>query len=72
VLNAAMLSIHAIGQAYAKLAKTLPKSGVKQIDRFLSSDGAWLDDVMQRDTLRVTLACAETCSTSGGPLRFKI
>jgi hypothetical protein len=47
VLNAAMLSIHAIGQAYAKLAKTLPKSGVKQIDRFLSSDGAWLDDVME-------------------------
>jgi len=42
-----MLSIHAIGQAYARLAKTRPKSGVKQIDRFLSSSGGWLDDVMQ-------------------------
>ncbi|MCC6214173.1 MAG: IS4 family transposase, partial [Polyangiaceae bacterium] len=33
VLNAAMLSIHAIGQAYARLAGITPKAGVKQVDR---------------------------------------
>ncbi len=39
VLSAAVLSIHAIGQAYALLAGTQAKSGVKQIDRLLSNDG---------------------------------
>lgn len=29
VLHAAMLSIHAIGQAYAKVARITPKSGTK-------------------------------------------
>ncbi|WP_437570352.1 hypothetical protein [Sorangium sp. So ce542] len=33
VLNAAVLSIHAIGQAYANVAKITAKSGVKQVDR---------------------------------------
>ena len=37
VLTAAALSIHAIGQAYATLAKITAKSGVKQIDRLLSN-----------------------------------
>src|ERR1700737_2089352 len=39
VLHAAVLAVHAIGQAYAKVANIQPKSGVKQIDRFLSNDG---------------------------------
>src|SRR5208283_2370371 len=39
VLSAAVLSIHAIGQAYALLAGTQARSGVKQIDRLLSNDG---------------------------------
>lgn len=37
VLMAAVLSIHAIGQAYALLAGTKAKSGIKQIDRLLSN-----------------------------------
>ena len=32
VLNAAMLTIHAIGQAYAAMAHIEARSGVKQID----------------------------------------
>lgn len=43
VLDAAVLSIHAIGQAYAKLAKTTPKAGVKQVDRLLSNSGIKVD-----------------------------
>jgi len=39
VLDAAVLSIHAIGQAYAKLAKITAKAGVKQVDRLLSNSG---------------------------------
>jgi hypothetical protein len=39
VLHAAVLAIHAIGQAYAKVANITPKSGVKQVDRLLSNDG---------------------------------
>lgn len=39
VLNAAMLSIHAIGQAYAAMAHIEASSGVKQIDRLLSNVG---------------------------------
>lgn len=45
-LRAATLSVHAIGQAYAELAKTTAKSGVKQVDRLLSNDGVRLDEVM--------------------------
>jgi hypothetical protein len=37
VLQAATLSIHAIGQAYAALAEILPKHGIKQVDRLLSN-----------------------------------
>lgn len=39
VLTAAIVSIHAIGQAYAALAGIKAKSGVKQIDRLLSNAG---------------------------------
>jgi hypothetical protein len=39
VLHAAALAIHAIGQAYAKVAGIQPKSGVKQVDRLLSNSG---------------------------------
>jgi hypothetical protein len=48
VLNAAVLSIAAIGQAYARVANITPKSGVKQVDRMLSNDGLELSTVMQR------------------------
>jgi hypothetical protein len=48
VLNASVLSIHAIGQAYGHLAKITGKSGIKQIDRLLSNDGIVLEDVMSR------------------------
>src|SRR5271154_6013065 len=37
VLMAAVVSIHAIGQAYAAVAKITAKSGIKQIDRLLSN-----------------------------------
>ena len=39
VLHAAVLAIHAIGQAYARVAGIIPKNGVKQVDRLLSNDG---------------------------------
>jgi hypothetical protein len=39
VLGAAMVSIAAIGRAYAQLANVDSKSGVKQVDRLLSNDG---------------------------------
>lgn len=39
VLSAAVLSIHAIGHAYAVLGGTKAKSGIKQIDRLLSNPG---------------------------------
>lgn len=42
VLNAAMLTIHAIGQAYAAMAHIEARSGVKQIDRLLSNVGVAL------------------------------
>lgn len=38
-LNAAMLTIHAIGQAYAAMAHIEASSGVKQLDRLLSNVG---------------------------------
>jgi len=43
VLNAAMLTIHAIGQAYAAMAHIEASSGVKQVDRLLSNVGVDLD-----------------------------
>lgn len=46
VLNAAAISVHAIGQAYAQVAKITGKSGVKQVDRLLSNGGVELQAVM--------------------------
>lgn len=37
VLRTAMLSVHAIGEAYSEVAGTKPRFGVKQVDRFLSN-----------------------------------
>jgi hypothetical protein len=37
VLRAATLSVHAIGEGYAEVAKTKPRFGVKQVERFLSN-----------------------------------
>src|SRR5262249_35024595 len=37
VMRAGFLGIHAIGQAYSQLAATMPKHGVKQIDRLMSN-----------------------------------
>src|SRR5271154_6873915 len=48
VLSAGVLSIHAIGQAYARLAGIKAKSGVKQIDRLLSNDGVDLLALQKR------------------------
>jgi hypothetical protein len=48
VFHAAVLSVHAIGQAYAKVADIQPKSGTKQIDRTLSNGGIQVDVVMKR------------------------
>jgi hypothetical protein len=47
VLHAAVLAVHAIGQAYAKVANIRPKSGVKQIDRLLSNDGLVLSQILK-------------------------
>lgn len=46
VLTSAVLSLHAIGQAYARLAEITPKSGVKQVDRLIGNDGISLELVM--------------------------
>lgn len=46
VLSASVVSIHAIGQAYAHLAHITGKSGIKQVDRLLSNDGIVLEEVM--------------------------
>ena len=43
VLNAAMMTIHAIGQAYAAVAHIEARSGVKQLDRLLSNVGVALE-----------------------------
>lgn len=68
VLNAAMLTIHAIGQAYAAMAHIEARSGVKQIDRLLSNVGvalsalfpAWIRFVVgERAELTVALDWTE-------------
>ena len=43
VMNAAVLSLHAIGQAYARVAETSAKSGVKQMDRVVGNSGISVD-----------------------------
>lgn len=47
VLSAAILSLHAIGQAYARLAGIEPRSGVKQVDRLVSNEGIQLAQVLR-------------------------
>lgn len=46
VLNASVVSIGAIGRAYAQLAMIGSKSGVKQVDRLLSNEEVTLDELM--------------------------
>lgn len=46
ILHAAVLSVHAIGQAYAKVADITPKSGTKQIDRLLSNTAVGVEELM--------------------------
>lgn len=48
VLASAVLSIHAIGHAYALLAGTKAKSGIKQIDRLLSNGGIDIEAIQRR------------------------
>jgi Transposase DDE domain len=48
VLHAGALAIHAIGQAYARVAGITPKSGVKQVDRMLSNSGFDLRVVLKQ------------------------
>lgn len=45
VLQAAVLSVHAIGTAYAKLNRSQPKHGIKQIDRMLSNEDILVEDL---------------------------
>jgi hypothetical protein len=59
VLTSAVLSLHAIGQAYARLAEITPKSGVKQVDRLIGNDGISLDKVMALWTRHVVGNAAE-------------
>jgi hypothetical protein len=47
VLHAAVLAIHAIGHAYAKVANIQPKSGVKQVDRLLSNEGFVMAQILK-------------------------
>ncbi len=46
VLNASVVSIAAIGRAYARLARIESKSGVKQVDRLLSNEEVKLEVLM--------------------------
>lgn len=48
VLDASVLSIHAIGQAYAAAALITAKSGVKQLDRLLSNSNLRLESLLER------------------------
>ena len=46
IVGAAVVSIAAIGRAYARLAEIESKSGIKQVNRLLSNDGLVLDELM--------------------------
>lgn len=39
VMHASSAAIHAVGAAYAEIADIKPKSGIKQVDRYLSNQG---------------------------------
>lgn len=47
ITQAAVIAIHAIGQAYAQVAGIAAKSGVKQVDRLLGSKNFVVDVAMQ-------------------------
>jgi hypothetical protein len=55
VLSAAVLSIAAIGTAYAVVAGTKGKSGIKQIDRLLSNTGVIVETI-QREWVKFVVA----------------
>lgn len=48
VMNASRAGIHAIGAAYAAIAKIQPKSGIKQVDRYLSNNGINVEEMTPR------------------------
>lgn len=58
VLHAATLSVHAVGQAYAKTAKIKPKSGTKQVDRMLSNDAVDVE-MLQRQWVQFVVGVRE-------------
>lgn len=48
VMNAAVLSLHAIGQSYARVAETSSKSGVKQMDRLVGNSAISVEELQKR------------------------
>lgn len=48
VMNAAALSLHAIGRAYARVAETTSKSGVKQMDRVVGNSAISVEEAQKR------------------------
>lgn len=46
VMSSGRAGIHAIGAAYAALAEIQPKSGIKQVDRYLSNDGIDIEKLL--------------------------
>jgi hypothetical protein len=48
VMNAAVLSLHAIGQAYARVAEISAKSGVKQMDRVVGNSAISVEEAQKR------------------------
>ncbi len=47
VMNAAVLSLHAIGQAYARVAEISAKSGVKQMDRVVGNSAICVEEAQK-------------------------
>ncbi len=66
VLSAAVLSIHAIGHAYAVLGGTKSKSGIKQIDRLLSNPGVTTPRSSSRRPSTSPSTSSTRCPTTSG------
>ena len=47
VMNAAVLSLHAVGQAYARVAEISSKSGVKQMDRVVGNSAISVEEAQK-------------------------
>jgi hypothetical protein len=47
VMNAAVLSLHSIGQAYARVAEISAKSGVKQVDRLVGNSAISVEEAQK-------------------------